>query len=350
MKKILAVLILTTFSTVNSQEIFKYEREIQQVTNYDSQEFLINSSEENVTIAGTLISPKKDFETIVIIVPGSGIDTRNNHFKLTELLLKNTIGVFRFDDRGTGKSNGEFNTAFFGISNKVNDLVSIITYLRKNTSKKIGIIGHSEGGLVSIGALEKGAELDFMVQWATPIEKHGAFLKHQVITGVNTFDNELKYDTVQEKIDVIDYLHVQLAKNKEAIQSGDSKLKFKTIRRIFKDAKKIGYTRRRYNTFHYANMPAMIDLILKNYETTYKNINIPMYYIIGSKDKFVNPINSTNILKSFNNKLIDIDIFPDLNHYLTKEDIDVTELRMSISYYETDKMAATKMIEWVQSK
>jgi len=350
MKKILALVLITTFSTINSQEIFEFEKEIQHINDYHSQDFLINSSEENINISGTLISPKDDYKTIVIIVPGSGRDTRNSHYKLAASLLNNNIGVFRFDDRGTGKSEGKFNFVLFGITNKENDLLSIITYLRENTSKKIGVIGHSEGGMACIGAYEKGALLDFMIQWATPIEKHGEFLKYQVTTGVNTFDNELKYDNLQEKIEVMDYVHGKFEENKEILESNDNKVRFKALRNIFKAAKKIGYTRKRYDRFYYANMPAMVDLILKNFEKTYENINIPMYYVIGSKDKFVNAIDNTTILKGFNNELIEIDMFPNLNHYLTKEDIDVTEFNMSASFYEIDETVLTKMIAWIKLK
>ena len=36
------------------------------------------------------------------------------------------------------------------------------------------LIGHSEGGMITIGAIEKGIKVDYLLQWASPIVKRGS--------------------------------------------------------------------------------------------------------------------------------------------------------------------------------
>ena len=55
------------------------------------------------------------------------------------------------------------------------------------SNKKIGILGHSLGGIASIGAFGKGCNFDFLIQMATPVENNGAFLKYQVSTNIGGF-------------------------------------------------------------------------------------------------------------------------------------------------------------------
>ncbi len=58
---------------------------------------------------------------------------------------------------------------FFFAINQIKDILWL-----KN--KKTGLIGHSEDGLATIGAIDKGVNVDFMIQRATPGEKHGTLL------------------------------------------------------------------------------------------------------------------------------------------------------------------------------
>lgn len=104
---LLLITIFFSFSA-NSQNVFEYEKEINNNEDYDFKEINFLNHDDNITISGTLIEPKLDYDKIIIIVPGSGKDTRNSHYVLAEALLKNNIAVFRFDERGIGKSQGNY--------------------------------------------------------------------------------------------------------------------------------------------------------------------------------------------------------------------------------------------------
>jgi hypothetical protein len=70
-------------------------------------------------------------------------------------------------------------------------------------------------------------------------------------------------------------------------------------------------------------------------------MNIPVLYIIGSNDKFVNPISKTKKIKSFNNKNIPIKIMNGLNHWITEKNA-----KSGTSLYQMDKSTLTEMINW----
>ena len=54
--------------------------------------------------------------------------------------------------------------------------------------------------MATAGALKNGANIDFLVQWSAPTQKHAEFLKYQIKTGVNNFDDELIFRNVKQNI------------------------------------------------------------------------------------------------------------------------------------------------------
>ncbi len=102
-RKIYIILIFTIISNfIKAQEIYSNEKQIDRIENYLFTQFETENKNDNVILRGTLIEPKTNYSKVVIIVPGSGKDTRNSHYKLTEELLKNNIAVYRYDERGCG--------------------------------------------------------------------------------------------------------------------------------------------------------------------------------------------------------------------------------------------------------
>ncbi|AOW10979.1 alpha/beta hydrolase family protein [Flavobacterium gilvum] len=130
-----------------------------------------NKIDKNV-LAGTLTLPKKEGKfPVAILISGSGPQNRNEEIfehkpflVLADYLTKKGIAVLRFDDRGTGKSTGEFKTAT--TLDFAKDVQAGIAYLqtRKEIDKnKIGLIGHSEGGMIAPLVAENSKEIDFIV-------------------------------------------------------------------------------------------------------------------------------------------------------------------------------------------
>lgn len=335
---LLAFLFITSFG--NAQNILNYEKEISNKDDYNWEEinFKVPEKKESIELSGTLFSPKTDWKTVVIIVPGSGADTRNSHYRLTEELLKNNIAVYRYDERGMGKSGGKFNQVNYTITKMAEELGICVQALRQNKSlsgKQIGLLGHSQGGMVTIQAYENQLPVDFLVQWATPVQKHGEFIKYQITTGQNTFKDDIAFDDINKKIEIVTALHKVVEDNLKDDNVALGK-------KIDKVSKQMGYTKEHYTRFPYLTFVNEKDIVRKNFEPAYKSIKIPVLYIIGSKDTFVNPESETQLLSSFENKNITIRKMDGLTHYLTQSELTLKNM------YDIDKSASAEIVNWIK--
>jgi pimeloyl-ACP methyl ester carboxylesterase len=131
---------------------------------------------KKIKISGSLIMPKVEQSSVfplVIMVSGSGAQNRNceilGHkpfWVLADHLGRNGIASYRYDDRGTGKSNGEFESSTQ--IDFANDLVALIQYFKKAYPKaQIYIYGHSEGGMTALRAAVQTKNIAGIVEAAS---------------------------------------------------------------------------------------------------------------------------------------------------------------------------------------
>jgi len=138
---------------------------------YTVEELIITNGKFN--IGATLTTPKniKDFP-IVVLASGSGPQNRDCEIMghkpfwvIANYLTKNGIGVLRFDDRGTGKSTADYSKA--NLEDFSSDVEACYKFLRKKYKKnKIGLAGHSEGGMHTLMATTQLKKVDFLIQLA----------------------------------------------------------------------------------------------------------------------------------------------------------------------------------------
>lgn len=144
---------------------------------YKAEDLEIKNLKDNVTLAGTLTLPNQTKKApLLVLISGSGAQDRDetlfNHKPfavIADFFTKNGYAVFRFDDRGTAKSSGNFleATSF----DFANDVDAIVTELAKRTdinAKKIGLIGHSEGGIVAGITAAKNKKVSYIISLAGP--------------------------------------------------------------------------------------------------------------------------------------------------------------------------------------
>jgi len=155
----------------------KRPQEPKQPYAYSSEEVKISNDSANVTLSGTLTLPKgKGNFPAVVLITGSGPQDRNEEvfghkifLVISDYLTNNGIAVLRYDDRGVGKSTGNFKT---GTTHDFsNDAESAVAYLktRKEINKdKIGLVGHSEGGIIAPMVSTRSGDIAFMVLLAAP--------------------------------------------------------------------------------------------------------------------------------------------------------------------------------------
>ncbi|MDF1663537.1 MAG: alpha/beta hydrolase, partial [Planctomycetota bacterium] len=132
---------------------------------------------DRVTLSGTLTIPKgKGPFPAVVLVSGSGPNDRDETLMmhkpflvLSDYLTRRGIAVLRYDDRGVYKSTGNHNTATS--KDFAEDAVAAIHFLKTRgelNQKQLGIIGHSEGGMIAPMAAVDCADIAFIVLLAGP--------------------------------------------------------------------------------------------------------------------------------------------------------------------------------------
>ena len=332
MKKILLLFFLVFSFNGYSQNIFDYEREIRNKENFDFQEITFQNKDEDLQLSGTLITPLSDFSKIVIIVPGSGKDTRYAHFILTEELLKRGNAVFRFDERGTGKSEGKYSELATGLSNDLR--FAVYDLQKKYTDKNFGVIAHSLGGIATLMTMEKKIKPDFLVFIETPIKKNGAFVINQLkMDYENRIPKEMRKGKTKDEM--IDFLEGYF----QVINESDSASLKKDLRKYIKDKN----FQRKFIVL--LKDPFFIEMANVNLEEVLKETSVPTLYLTGTKDRIINHSEEISLVKSFNNPNIETYTFEGLNHWLTDRNGVVGS-----SLYQMDVEPLSLIIDWVSKK
>lgn len=120
---------------------------------------------ENVELAGTLLLPEKETKRVVLIISGSGSTDRNGNTlpnlindglkKLAEELTEVGYATLRYDKRGVGQSTSDaIKAEGLRFEQYALDANKWITYLKKQF-EDITVIGHSQGALVGMLAVQK---------------------------------------------------------------------------------------------------------------------------------------------------------------------------------------------------
>lgn len=156
---------------------------------YYAEEVIFENSKAGIKLAGTLTMPAKEGKfPAVVLISGSGPQDRNEEvfghkpfMVLADYLTRNGVAVLRYDDRGTAKSEGNFQSAT--TVDNASDAAAAVSYLKSReeiNKAKIGLIGHSEGGIIAPIVASSSDEVNFIVLLAgTGIPGHELLLMQQ---------------------------------------------------------------------------------------------------------------------------------------------------------------------------
>jgi uncharacterized protein len=155
---------------------------------YVEEEILYPNESAGIELAGTLTLPEGDgpFPAVALIT-GSGAQDRDQalvghrpFLVLADHLTRAGIAVLRSDDRGVGGSGGDFATSTS--RDFAEDAAAAVAYLRTRPEvdpEAVGLVGHSEGGMIApMVALEWGG-VDFVVLLAGPAIPGSELLRMQ---------------------------------------------------------------------------------------------------------------------------------------------------------------------------
>ena len=172
---------------------------------YDTVEVSFFNDFDQVKLAGTLTVPRDGAGPMpaVVLVTGSGPQDRDETIEghkpfkvIADYLTRRGVMVLRYDDRGVGKSKGDYPNSTVGDFSK--DVIGAIDYLRKQKNvdlDNVGVLGHSEGGLIAmLIAGQKSAKVNFIGLLAPPaiaIDSLMVLQAYQVGRSVGLSEEEL---------------------------------------------------------------------------------------------------------------------------------------------------------------
>lgn len=135
---------------------------------------------DTIRIGGTLSYPLNGkAHTAVILLSGTGRQDRDGTMAghklfavIADSLTRRGIAVLRCDDRGTGQTNGDYAAAT--TDDFAGDALAALHYLRSRKDlhlEKIGLLGHSEGGMAAAIAASKNKHIAFVISLSSPGQK-----------------------------------------------------------------------------------------------------------------------------------------------------------------------------------
>lgn len=164
---------------------------------YDEIAARVERKKAGVVLTGTLTMPydidpgfsrgKKTKYPAVVLVSGSGQQNRDEELMghkpflvLADYLTRQGIAVLRYDDRGTGGSTGDVANAT--TLDFADDAEAMMEWLRQQPGidpDRVGIVGHSEGGLIAPIVASRNRHTGFIVLLAGPGYSGGEILLQQ---------------------------------------------------------------------------------------------------------------------------------------------------------------------------
>lgn len=142
---------------------------------YREEEIEIANTNANLTLGGMLTIPAGEGPfPAVVLVSDTGPQDRDATMGdyrpmgvLADFLTRRGIAVLRFDDRGVGKSGGDYNEATS--PNLLTDLQVAVRALRSRpeiNAAKVGVVGHGEGGNLALLAAAHSDAPNFVITLA----------------------------------------------------------------------------------------------------------------------------------------------------------------------------------------
>lgn len=307
---------------------------------YVSEEVRFRNPEAGIRLAGTLTLPASAGPVpVVLFISGSGAQDRDNTYfehktfwVMADWLARHGIASLRVDDRGTGLSEGRFDTS--GLPDHDTDAQAALAYLRSRPeidTSRIGAIGHSEGAFIAF-SLAARKEVDFIItlagggvngselllmQRAALLRASGA--KEEFITRYN--------DAMRRAQEVV-------------LQTADAAACERRLAELFAGSDLAGQapaiTKQLYNT-------GKIELLKYDPEWDFPEITCPVLALNGDKDCQVPVANLAFIEKGITengNRSVTVIAYPGLNHMFQ-----TAVSGLPVEYSDLEETVSPKVLE-----
>ncbi|RYD57700.1 MAG: alpha/beta fold hydrolase [Sphingobacteriales bacterium] len=163
---------------------------------YISEDVTFQNGDKSIQYGATLTLPNGAGPfPAVLLLNGSGLQNRDGEILghkpfavIADHLTKSGYAVLRVDDRGTGQTTGpvtDVTTADF--AKDANAALDYLQTRKEINKKKIGLAGHSEGGIIAQMLATSRKDIDFVIFLASPaikirdlmLEQNAAILKNK---------------------------------------------------------------------------------------------------------------------------------------------------------------------------
>jgi uncharacterized protein len=283
---------------------------------YKEEEVSFDNKPAGITLAATLTSPqgKGPFPAVVLIA-GSGQHDRDESIMghkpflvLADSLTRKGIVVLRADKRGCGKSTGNYATAT--TVDFAADADAGVAYLKTRPEvdpHRIGLIGHSEGGIVAPMAAAQNPDVAFIVMMAGSGVPGDEILVAQgmlISEAAGTSHEEAEKNATDERevLQIVEHEKDDAALEKELREKLAGKITEAQLRAQIKTLASPWF--RYFLTYD----PA----------TALRKVTCPVLALIGEKDLQVPPKQNLPVIRKAladgGNKNFEVDELPGLNH------------------------------------
>ncbi|MBI5540861.1 MAG: alpha/beta fold hydrolase [Bacteroidia bacterium] len=319
-----------SFYKVDSIPVIRRPQEPKAPFTYEEREITFENKKADIKLSGTLTQPKgKGPFPAVILISGSGPQNRNEEILghkpflvIADYLTKNGIAVFRYDDRGIGKSGGVFSTAttldFATDAEAAFNTLQNVAEIDKN---KIGLMGHSEGGMIAPIVAAKNKKISFIVLLAGPGIKITELMKLQ-IKMVSATDTTQTTAEINENVELSEKIYQVINENADNIIAKEKikelyKPLFNGKDSLLLKQKGITESSVQAQTFTLLS-PWFRYFIAFNPDDYLSKVKCPVLAINGTKDTQVSAIENLEGIKSSltksNNKNFTIKLIENKNH------------------------------------
>jgi len=331
---------------------------------YRQQEVTVTNAKDTVTLAGTLTIPEgKGPFAAVVMVTGSGPQNRNEELMghkpflvIADYLTRNGIAVLRYDDRGVGKSTGKFSSAI--TTDFANDANAAVAFLKGNKDidpKKIGIIGHSEGGLITVIDAVKNRDVAFIVSLAGPSLRGDEILMRQ--SELLSRAQKIKEEDIAKAAKINRALYDIILNEKDVAKMRTdvtSQLKEEMSKQPeTKDLPKDEANKMAETQVAQITSPWFINFMRYNPTDDLAKLKTPMLFMVGEKDFQVPAEPNVAALKAIiekgKKKNITIRVIPGANHLFQQcKECTVTEYGTLEETFSAEALAV--MGKWITSQ
>ncbi|MBO9575562.1 MAG: alpha/beta fold hydrolase [Sphingobium sp.] len=307
-----------------------------------------NPNQAGVHLSGTLTIPAgKGPFPVVLLITGSGTQDRDEtlfehkpFLVLADALTRRGVAVLRLDDRGIGGSHGGLpnpTTADFA-----SDVEAGVAWLKTRPGldpKRIGLLGHSEGGLIAPMVAAKDPSIAFILLWAGP----GINGKEVIIDQARTItlasggsaeaakkNADLQHALMDALLTAPDRSAAKIAMNAVAAGSGGPAVSDASVALM--------------------SSPWYVYFMKLDPAVALRQVKVPTLALLGGKDTQVSPQANEAALRAAlaGNKKATIEVLPGLNHMFqmagTGAPSEYGDIEQTL-----DPSALDRMVGWITS-